>query len=88
MFTQVQILEIKDKLAAFGKKDSALPSVNLPLEGDEEISFIQNGLNVRMRLNDLITHLLRYRILSEIEYDALVATNSVNPTTLYYIYEQ
>lgn len=61
MFTREQIEEIKSKLQLGAKKDTQFNDAQLPVNGLEEIAFIQNGINVKMKLKDLVDNLLLFR---------------------------
>ena len=60
-FTKEQIAEISDKLSLLGKTDSSFSLAGVPLSGLEEIAFVQDGQNVKMRLVDMVNNLLIYR---------------------------
>lgn len=51
MFTQEQILEIKQRLRETSAKDTEFPLASLPLEGDEIITVVQGGENKKFPLN-------------------------------------
>lgn len=61
MFTRQQIEEIRQKLSLYAKKDTQFNEAVLPITGKEEISFVQNGQNVKMTLTDLWNNLLLFR---------------------------
>ena len=58
MFTQEQIKEIQYKLSLISSKDTSFPEALLPISGNEEIAFIQNGKNVKMNLTSLLNNLI------------------------------
>lgn len=51
MFTQEQILEIKQRLRETSAKDTEFPLASLPLEGDEIITIVQGGENKKFPIN-------------------------------------
>ena len=51
MFTQEQILEIKQRLRETSVKDAEFPLASLPLEGDEIITIVQDGENKKFPIN-------------------------------------
>lgn len=51
MFTQEQILEIKQRLRETSAKDTEFPLASLPLEGDEIITVVQGGENKKFPIN-------------------------------------
>ena len=61
MFTRQQIEEIRKGLALYSKKDTQFDAASLPIDGSEEIAFVQNGKNVKMNLKELMNNLLLFR---------------------------
>lgn len=61
MFTRQQIEEIRRGLALYSKKDTQFDKASYPISGNEEMSFVQNGKNVRMNLRDFLDNLLLLR---------------------------
>lgn len=51
MFTQEQILEIKQRLRETSAKDTEFPLASLPLEGDETITVVQGGENKKFPID-------------------------------------
>ena len=58
MFTKEQIKQIAQGLALLSKKDSNFEEAKLPFKGDETISFVQNGRNVKAPLKELVEQFL------------------------------
>ena len=67
MFTQEQVLEMQQKLALLGVKDTQLPVSDEPLTGDEIVTFVQDGENIKIKLSALAAYLYDAR---EAERDA------------------
>lgn len=61
MFTRQQIEEIRKGLALYSKKDTQFDVASLPIDGSEEIAFVQKGKNVKMNLKELMNNLLLFR---------------------------
>lgn len=61
MFTRQQIEEIRRGLALYSKKDTQFDKASFPISGNEEMSFVQNGKNVRLSLRDFLDNLLLLR---------------------------
>lgn len=53
-FTQEDYRKIEKWLTANSRKDTEFPEASLPLKGTEVLPFVQNGMNVKVMLNDLI----------------------------------
>ena len=53
MFTKEQIDEIRVRLADTGKKDSQFDAAELPLQGDETVTIIQNQENRRLPVSSM-----------------------------------
>ena len=61
MFTRQQIEEIRRGLALYSKKDTQFDKASFPISGNEKMSFVQNGRNVRISLIDFLNNLLLLR---------------------------
>lgn len=72
MFTESQIKEINSQLARLGIKDSQFKETNT-LTGDEEIVIVQDNLNKRISLFDLIKYL-----------DSNIDIEDTQPESIYY----
>lgn len=53
-FTKAQIEEIRKRLATLGVRDTDLPDVTAPLNGDELVAIVQNGENRKVPIRTLI----------------------------------
>lgn len=53
-FTKAQIEEIRKQLATMGVRDTDLPDVTAPLNGDELVAIVQNGENRKVPIRTLI----------------------------------
>lgn len=53
-FTKAQIEEIRKQLATLGVRDTDLPDVTAPLNGDEIVAIVQNGENRKVPIRTLI----------------------------------
>ena len=53
-FTKAQIEEIRKQLATMGVRDTDLPDVTAPLNGDEIVAIVQNGENRKVPIRTLI----------------------------------
>ena len=53
-FTQEDYKKIQKWILSNSIKDTEFPEASLPLKGTEVLPFVQNGMNVKVMLNDLI----------------------------------
>ena len=60
LFTQEQILEIKQRLREMGSKDTEFPSASLPLSGKETIAIVQGGENKKVPLEEFYEEFSQY----------------------------
>ena len=60
LFTVEQILEIRERLAQLGAKDTEFPKAALPLNGKEEIALVQEGENKRVALEEFYEEFATY----------------------------
>lgn len=60
-FTQEDYKNIYTWLQTYSKKDTDFTEATVPLNGDEELAFVQNGKNVKMSVLDLCNNLILFR---------------------------
>lgn len=57
IFTREDILKIQNALLQLGRKDSEFKNANTPLNSDDEIAILQNGINKKVSINNLLSTL-------------------------------
>ena len=57
IFTREDILKIQNALLQLGRKDSEFKDANTPLSSDDEIAILQDGINKKVSINNLLSTL-------------------------------
>lgn len=57
VFTREDILKIQNALLQLGRKDSEFKDANTPLNSNDEIAILQNGINKKVSINNLLSTL-------------------------------
>lgn len=57
IFTREDILKIQNALLQLGRKDSEFKDANVPLNSDDEIAILQDGINKKVSINNLLSTL-------------------------------
>ena len=57
IFTREDILKIQHALLQLGRKDSEFKNANTPLNSDDEITILQDGINKKVSINNLLSTL-------------------------------
>lgn len=57
IFTREDILKIQNALLQLGRKDSEFKDANTPLNSDDEIAILQDGINKKVSINNLLSSL-------------------------------
>lgn len=57
IFTREDILKIQNALLQLGRKDSEFKDANTPLNSDDEIAILQDGINKKVSINNLLSTL-------------------------------
>ena len=57
IFTREDILKIQNALLQLGRKDSEFKDANTPLNSDDEIAILQDGVNKKVSINNLLSTL-------------------------------
>lgn len=57
IFTREDILKIQNALLQLGRKDSEFKDANTPLNSDDEITILQDGINKKVSINNLLSTL-------------------------------
>lgn len=57
IFTREDILKIQNALLQLGRKDSEFKDANVPLNSNDEIAILQDGINKKVSINNLLSTL-------------------------------
>ena len=56
-FTREDVLKIQNALLQLGRKDSEFKDANIPLNSNDEIAILQDGINKKVSINNLLSTL-------------------------------